>query len=118
VTPGWSWRAVDRLAIRSFMGDCIGRRGLSKRSVARKLSAVRALFRFLHLEDLVEANPARTVRSPKRDRTLPGYLTREQIERSSAAEGRALDGGFHPVRNHAIVELSIPAGSASPSCRE
>jgi integrase/recombinase XerC len=109
--PEWTWRGVDRLAIRSFMGDCIGRRGLAKRSVARKLSAVRAFFRFLHLEDLVEANPARTVRAPKRDRNLPTYLTRDQIERLfSAAEGRALDGGFHAVRNLAIVELLYSSG--------
>lgn len=108
---GWQWRDVDRLAIRSFMGDCMGRRALSKRSVGRKLSAIRTFFRFLHLEDLVEANPARTIRSPKRERTLPAYLTREQVERLFAiAEARALDGGFHPVRNLAILELFYSSG--------
>ncbi|MEX2582619.1 MAG: tyrosine recombinase XerC [Gemmatimonadota bacterium] len=107
----WSWSDVDRLAIRSFMGDCMGRRRLSKRTVARKLSAARALFRFLHMEELVEANPARTVRVPKTDRTLPGFLTRQQIDALfTAAEGRALDGGFHGVRNHAILELLYSCG--------
>lgn len=110
-TPAWTWANVDRLAIRSFMGDCVGRRGLAKRSVARKLSAVRALFRFLHVEDRVDANPARTVRAPKRDRTLPAYLTRDQIDQLfEAAEGRAMEGGFHGVRNHAIVELLYSSG--------
>jgi integrase/recombinase XerC len=109
--PEWSWRGVDRLAIRSFMSDCIGRRGLAKRSVARKLSAMRALFRFMHLEDLVAANPARTVRAPKQDRTLPGFLTRDQVEKLfTDAEGKALDGGFHGVRNHAILELLYSSG--------
>jgi site-specific recombinase XerD len=56
---------VDRLAIRSFMGDCAHPARLAKRSVARKLSAVRSFFRFLHLEELSEANPARSVRSPE-----------------------------------------------------
>lgn len=108
---GWTWSEVDRLAIRSFMGDCAGRRGLSKRSVSRKLSAVRSFFRFLHLEELVEANPARTVRSPKRDKTLPAFLTADQIKRLfNAAEGRALEGGFLAVRNHAIVELFYSSG--------
>jgi integrase/recombinase XerC len=108
---GWSWPGVDRLAIRSFMGDCLGRRRLAKRSVARKLSAVRALFRFLHLEEVVEANPARTLRGPKGDRALPAFLTREQVDRLFVAvEGRALDGGFHGVRNHAIVELLYSSG--------
>lgn len=110
-TPGWGWGGVDRLAIRSFMGDCVSRRGLAKRSVARKVSAVRALFRFLHQEERVEANPARTVRSPKLERTLPGFLTREQVERLFAtAEARAMEGGFLAVRNLAIVELFYSTG--------
>jgi integrase/recombinase XerC len=109
--PGWTWQGVDRLAIRSFMGDCTTRRSLSRRSVARKLSAVRSFFRFLHVEEIVEANPARSLRSPKKERTLPGFLTREQVAAIfSAAEGRALDGGFLPLRNLAIVELFYSTG--------
>jgi integrase/recombinase XerC len=109
--PEWSWQGVDRLAIRSFMGDCMTRRALSKRSVARKLSAVRSFFRFLHVEEIVDANPARSLRSPKKERTLPGFLTREQMQAVfTAAEGRALDGGFLPLRNLAIVELFYSAG--------
>lgn len=110
-TAEWAWAEIDRLAIRSFMGDCMGRRELSKRSVARKLSAIRSLFRFLHLEDLVESNPARSVRSPRSDRLLPSFLTRSEIDSLfRTLEGRALDGGFHPVRNHAIVELLYSCG--------
>lgn len=107
----WTWSGIDRLAIRSFMGDCMTRRGLGKRTVARKLSAVRSLFRFLHIEEIVEANPARAVRSPKKDRTLPGFLTREQMEQVlGAAEARAMEGGFLPLRNLAIVELFYSTG--------
>jgi integrase/recombinase XerC len=110
-TPYWSWAGVDRLAIRSFMGDCASRRGLSRRSVARKLSAVRSLFRFLHVEERVEANPARAVRSPKLDRTLPTFLTREQMETVLAtAEARAMEGGFSGLRNLAMVELFYSTG--------
>jgi integrase/recombinase XerC len=107
----WSWSGVDRLAIRSFMGDCFTRRSLAKRSVARKLSSIRSLYRYLHIEELVDANPARAVRSPKRERHLPAFLSREQVEQLfRAAEGRALDGGFLGVRNHALVELFYSTG--------
>lgn len=110
-SPDWTWSGVDRLAVRSFMGDCVTRRGLSKRSVARKLSAVRSLFRFLHVEEIVEANPARSVRSPKRDRTLPGFLTRAQIDAVfGSAEARAIEGGFLAVRNLAMLELLYGTG--------
>lgn len=110
-TPDWRWQGVDRLAIRSFMGDCATRRSLSKRSIARKLSAVRTLFRFLHLEELVDANPARAVRSPRLERTLPTFLTREQMERVfDHAEARAMEGDPAAVRNLAIVELFYSTG--------
>jgi integrase/recombinase XerC len=110
-TPEWSWGGVDRLAIRSFMGHCSSRRGLSKRSIARKLSAVRTLFRFLHLEELVEANPARSVRSPRLERTLPTFLTREQMARVfDHAEARAMEGDAAAVRNLALLELFYSTG--------
>lgn len=110
-TPEWTWNGIDRLTIRSFMGECVARRGLAKRSVARKLSAVRAFFRFLATEGVVEANPARSVRSPKLDRTLPGYLTREQVELViSYAEARADHGTLLGLRDLAIVELFYGTG--------
>ncbi|MBW3629791.1 MAG: tyrosine recombinase XerC [Gemmatimonadetes bacterium] len=110
-TPEWSWTGVDRLTIRSFMGDCATRRKLSKRTIARTLSSVRSLFRFLHVEEAIDANPARAVRAPKRDRTLPAFLTREQVESIfNSAEARAMEGGFAGVRNLAIVELFYSTG--------
>jgi len=110
-SPEWTWGGVDRLAIRSFMGDCATRRGLAKSSIARKLSAVRSLYRYLHVEERVDANPARAVRTPRRDRTLPGFLTREQMDAVFAdAEARAGDGLFHGMRNLAIVELFYSTG--------
>jgi tyrosine recombinase XerC len=109
-SPDWSWAGVDRLSIRSFLGD-LANRGLAKSSIGRKLSAVRSYYRFLHVEERVDANPARTVRTPKRDRTLPGFLTREEMESVLAsAEVRAMEGGFHGMRNFAIVELFYGTG--------
>jgi integrase/recombinase XerC len=110
-SPEWTWAGVDRLAIRSFMGDCSTRRGLAKSSIARKLSAIRSFYRYLHVEERVDANPAKAVRTPKKDRTLPGFLTREQMDAIFAdAEVRAGDGGFHGMRNLAIVELFYSTG--------
>ena len=109
--PEWTWGGVDRLAIRSWMGDCATRRGLARTSIARKLSSVRSFYRFLHVEERVDANPARAVRSPKKQRTLPGFLTREQMEGVfELAQLRASTGGFHALRNLAIVELFYSAG--------
>lgn len=107
----WSWGGVDRLAIRSFMGDCASRRGLSKRTIARKLAAIRSFYRYMHVEEIVEANPARAVRAPKAERHLPAFLTREQMESVLAsAEARAMEGGFLPLRDLSMVELFYSTG--------
>ena len=83
------WSAVDRLAMRAWLAQ-LHRRGLAKRSSARALSAARSFFRFLHRHDVIEANPARAVGSPKLERYLPGHLDRAQVDTLlSAAATRA-----------------------------
>ena len=106
----WSWQGVDRLAIRGFLAH-LTRRGLAKRSIARALSAVRSFYRFLHRNELVEANPARAVGSPKLERYLPSYLDRTQIDLLfQMAELRAGEGKFTDVRNCAMLELFYSTG--------
>ena len=106
----WTWDAVDRDAVRAF-GAHLARRRLARRSIARKLSSVRAFFRWMQREDLVAANPAKTVRSPKLERTLPGWLTRTETDQAFAiAENRSAEGDFRGVRNHAILELFYATG--------
>lgn len=107
---GWRWTDVDRLALRSFLGWC-HRRGLSKRTIARKLSAVRGFFRFLHLEERVPANPARAVRSPRLSRPLPGHLTSTEIEALFAlAEAGARENTLTGARDLVILELLYGSG--------
>lgn len=106
----WTWQGVDRLAIRSYMGH-LTRRGLGKRSVARALSAVRTFYRYLHLSDVVDVNPARAVGSPHRERYLPTYLDRAQATRLfETAEAAAASGRFAAVRNLAMLELFYSTG--------
>lgn len=110
VGPGWTWDQVDRLALRGFLGY-LTRKGLSKRSTARSLSAVRTLFRFLHREEVIESNPSRAVSSPKLEKYLPSWLDRKQVEvLFDMAELRAKEGDFAAVRNLAIIELFYSTG--------
>lgn len=106
----WSWQGVDRLAMRAFLGD-LSKRGLSKRSMARTLSAVRSFYRYMHRNEIVDANPARAVGAPRLDKHLPGYLDRAQIDLLfQTAEVRAWEGKFVDVRNLAILELFYSTG--------
>jgi integrase/recombinase XerC len=106
----WSWGGVDRLAMRGFLAQ-LSRRGLGKRSMARTLSAVRSFYRWMHRNEVVESNPARTVGAPKLDRYLPAYLDRAQIDLLfQAAEARSMEGRFVDVRNLAMLELFYSTG--------
>lgn len=108
----WRWadKEVDRLALRGFMG-WLGRKGLSKRSVGRKLSATRSFFRFLHSEDRIAANPASAVRAPKIEKRLPGHLTRGDVSDVFAeAEKRAEQNTLAAARDLVILELLYGSG--------
>ena len=108
--PDFTWANVDRLVLRGFLGY-LTRAGLSKRSTARSLSAVRTLFKFLHREELVENNVARAVSSPKLEKYLPVWLDRKQVDvLFDMAELRAREGDFADVRNLAIIELFYSTG--------
>jgi integrase/recombinase XerC len=106
----WTWQGVDRLAMRGFLAR-LARRGLSKRSMTRTLSAVRSFYKYMHRNEIVDANPARAVGAPRLERYLPGYLDRAQIDLLfQTAEVRAWEGGFVDVRNLAILELFYSTG--------
>ena len=109
-SEGWSWEGVDRLAMRGFLAH-LSRRGVGKRTMARTLSGVRSFYRWMHRNEMVEANPARAVGAPKLDKYLPGYLDRPQIDLLfQMAEARAMEGNFTDVRNLAILELFYSTG--------
>jgi integrase/recombinase XerC len=96
--------------MRGFLAH-LSRRGVGKRTMARTLSGVRSFYRWMHRNEMVEANPARAVGAPKQDKHLPGYLDRAQIDLLfQMAETRASDGRFIDVRNLAILELFYSTG--------
>jgi integrase/recombinase XerC len=106
----WTWQGVDRLALRGFLSH-LNRRKLSKRSISRALSAVRSFYAFMNRNEMVDANPARGVSSPKLEKYLPGYLDRAQIDLLfQSAALHAQDGKFTDVRNSAILELFYSTG--------
>jgi len=106
----WKWASVDRLGMRGFLGD-LQRRGLSKRTAARSLSAVRSFYRYLQLHHGIPNAAARAAKVPKIDKRLPTYLDRGHTERLFQwAEGRASGDEFGPTRDLAILELFYSTG--------
>jgi integrase/recombinase XerC len=109
-TPDWDWGQVDRVTLRAFMGWC-GRRALSRRSTARKLSAARTFFRFLHLEEELPADPTRGMRSPRVEKRLPGHLASQHVaDLFRVAEAGAAENTLVGTRALVIFELLYGSG--------
>ena len=96
---------VDGLVIRSYLGFLHKRH--KKTTIARKLSALRSFFRFLVKKGLITKNPAETVLTPKRGRSVPNYLPVDEAF-------RLLDGvqgnSVLALRNRAILETLYSTG--------
>lgn len=106
----WRWEEADRLALRGFLGWC-RRSGRSRRTVARKLSAARSFFRFLHLDDRIPTNPTRAVRAPKTDKRLPGHLSQADVRIVfEVAEARAAENTLQGTRDLVILEFLYGSG--------
>jgi len=106
----WSDNDIDRLALRAFLGWC-GRKGLSKRTAARKLAAARTFFRFLHAEEQIDSSPGRAVRGPKLDKRLPGHLSRGDVDQVFAfAEHAAAANTLAGTRMLVVLELLYGSG--------
>jgi len=98
---------ADVLAVRSWLAH-LRARGLSKTSMGRHLSALRAFFRFLAREGRVEGNPARSVATPRADRTLPRTLS---VAEAAAVVEAGKDGETDlTARDRALLELLYATG--------
>ncbi len=106
----WTAAQVDRLGLRGFLGE-FERRGLARRSAARALSALRAFYRYLQINEGISNGAARAARVPKIEKRLPTYLRKDQTEDLfKEAEERARSGDFVAVRDLAMLELFYSSG--------
>lgn len=93
----------------------LSQEGLAPASRARRLSAIRQLYKFLLLEGLVELDPAEGIAGPKLTRPLPRTLSIAEVDRlmdaaarqSQGQEGRAL---FRALRFQCLIELLYATG--------
>ena len=72
--------AVEKKDIEAFVA-ALGKNKMQPRTQARKLSAVREFYKFLYSEGEIAANPAADIDSPRQKKSLPKFLTAEEIRR-------------------------------------
>ena len=85
----------------------IQRFNYKKSTIARKIASIRTFYKFLYRERKVDSNPAMNLISPKRGKTLPKFLTPNEVE--SILNNVKIDtpAGY---RNRAILELLWATG--------
>src|SRR5690349_6962101 len=68
-----SWDALEGRHVRSFAA-AEHRRGISPKSIQRRLSATRSFFKYLLREGKIATNPATDIQAPKAKKCLPSTL--------------------------------------------
>jgi integrase/recombinase XerD len=100
------WRSARPEHLSSWLAT-LTRADYAVASLARKLTAVRLLARYLVRENLRRDDFAALVRGPRPRRKLPGLLTTTEIERLLAAPSAAT---AHGLRDRAMLELMYSSG--------
>ena len=98
--------------VREFVQELFSN-SLDGRSVGRKLSAIRQLYRYLLLDGKIEKDPTLNIDSPKQWKVLPKSLSRDEVEatlaatqpRNETARSQAL-----ALRDRAMLELLYAGG--------
>ncbi len=102
----FQWAAVSLEVMQDYLA-ALEARGLSARSRARRLSALRQFFRFLQREEKLAANPVELLDSPRLPQRLPKVLPEGEVEALLNAPDPATPGG---QRDAAMLELLYATG--------
>ena len=113
---GQSFTGAGTDALRDYLAD-LDTRGFKSSSVARRLSAMRHLFRFMLNERIRSDDPAAILSGPKRGRGLPKVLSIGDVDRMltrakelTAAEGASPQQRVRALRLHCLLEVLYATG--------
>ena len=85
----------------------IQRFNYSKTTLSRKIAAIRTFYRYLYRERILDTNPSDSVHAPKRNKSLPKFLSAQEIENILNNIKIETPAGF---RNRTILELLYATG--------
>lgn len=113
---GQSFAGAETDALRDYLAD-LDARGFKSSSVARRLSAMRHLFRFLLNERIRGDDPAAILSGPKRGRGLPKVLSIADVDRMltkakalAEAENASPQARLRAMRLYCLLEVLYATG--------
>ncbi len=98
---------VTKKDVQDFLASLTGR-GISARSSARKLSTLKQFYQFLFSEQIIPDNPVITIEGPKQTKSLPKFLTEQEMARLFETVQKDLS--EQGARTAALLEISYAAG--------
>jgi integrase/recombinase XerC len=98
-------KKIDRNVIRAWLNLLY--KGLAPVSIERHLASVRSFFQLLLKQGIVDHNPARLVRSPKKEKKVPKVLSPDEVFALLEAPDKKTSEG---IRDLAILELFYASG--------
>ena len=106
---GSDFAKADRDAIETYLIHCDAQ-GLAKSTRARRLSAIKQIYRFAFDEGWREDNPAIQIKGPGRDNRLPKTLDVPEVDRLLAAARTTGRSQADKLRNTCLMELLYATG--------
>ncbi|MEC7567201.1 MAG: tyrosine recombinase XerC [Planctomycetota bacterium] len=101
-TPG----DVSPQDLRQFV-SAMTESGYARSSISRRLATLRSFYRFCQREGYTQENPAKPLRNPRKQRSLPHFLTTKEVGQLIAAPDISTVMG---TRDHAVMETMYSAG--------
>ncbi len=92
--------------IREWIMD-LNNEGITNRSINRKLSSLRAFYRWLKKENVVEKSPLAKIKGPKTEKRLPHFAKQSEMANLSFDNGKC---DFESIRDRLILELFYQTG--------
>lgn len=96
---------VDKAHLSQYLQRLYG--NLAPRSVGRKIVSLRSFFRFLLLDGYLDRDPTETLESPRTWRTLPKFLSKDEVEALLDAPDLSTP---HGLRNRTMLEVLYATG--------
>ncbi len=101
------YSGIKPVMIRSWIVSMMDN-GISPRTINRKLSSLKSLFRFLTRENIVTFNPVLNVIPPKTSQALPVFVDKKGME--SLLDEIEFESGFRGVRDKLVIEMFYLTG--------
>lgn len=97
---------ISTLDLRGYVSS-LHEAGYAKTTIARRLASLRSFFRFGQRDGWIDHNPAKPLRNPRKGRSLPHFLSSDEVGKLLEAPPKSTSMG---LRDRAILETAYSGG--------